>query len=61
MRAFVLVPALVVAATLVTGPALLQETGPSGPGGYDVVEGWLQPFADDGFAFIAGGAGFEAV
>ena len=51
MRAFVLVPALVVAATLVTGPALLQETGPSGPGGYDVVEGWLQPFADDGFAF----------
>ena len=29
----------------------VQETGPSGPGGYDVVEGWLQPFADDGFAF----------
>jgi DNA-binding beta-propeller fold protein YncE len=33
------------------GAASSQDIGPTGPSPYDVVEGWLQPFANTGFAF----------
>ena len=34
-----------------SGPANAQELGPTGPSPYEVVEGWLKPFAAPGFAF----------
>ncbi|MCE2540005.1 MAG: hypothetical protein J4G16_06345 [Acidobacteria bacterium] len=47
MRKFLLVIAVVVASGLFAGPALLEQT--SGP--YEAVDGWLKPFAEDGYAF----------
>ena len=47
MRKSLLVIAVVVASGLFTGPALLEQV--SGP--YEAVDGWLQPFAEDGYAF----------
>ena len=38
-------------AVLVCGPASSQDSGPTGPSPYDIVEGWQQPFAKQGFAF----------
>lgn len=32
-------------------PVLSQDLGPIGSSPYDVVEGWLKPYADEGFAF----------
>ena len=49
MRTSVFVPAIIIAAGLVAGPAALQEV--VGPSPYDVVEGWLKPFAEPGHAF----------
>ena len=49
MRTSVFVLAIIVAAGLVAGPASLQEV--VGPSPYDVVEGWLKPFAEPGYAF----------
>ena len=48
MRTFAFGFAIVVAVGLTTAPASLQEviTSP-----YDVVDGWMTPFADDGYAF----------
>ena len=51
MRTAVLVPALVVTASLLADHALLQEPGATGPSPYDVVDGWLKPFASEGFAW----------
>ena len=51
MRASVLALAVVVAGGLFAAPASLQDLGPVGPSQYEAVEGWLKPFADDGFAF----------
>ena len=51
MRISVLVLAVVVAAGLLTGPVSLQDLGPTGPGPYDVVDGWMKPFASEGFAW----------
>ena len=51
MRTSVLVFAIVVVAGLVASPALLQESGPTGPSPYDVVNEWMTPFADDGYAW----------
>ncbi len=34
-----------------SGPTSSQDLGPIGPSPYEIVEGWLQPFSDDGFAF----------
>ena len=36
---------------LLFGPASSQDLGPIGPSPYDIVEGWHQPFAKQGFAF----------
>ena len=47
MRKSLLVIAVTVASGLFSGPALLEQA--SGP--YEAVDGWLQPFADDGYAF----------
>ena len=51
MRTAVLVPALVVTASLFADHAWLQEPGATGPSPYDVVDGWLKPFASEGFAW----------
>ena len=51
MRVSVLVLAVVVAAGLLTGPVSLQDLGPTGPSPYDVVGGWMKPFASEGFAW----------
>ena len=51
MRISVLVLAVVVAAGLLTGPVSLQDVGPTGPSPYDVVDGWMKPFASEGFAW----------
>ena len=51
MRKSVLVLVAVVAGGLCAAPALLQDLGPRGPSPYEVVDGWLKPFADDGFAW----------
>jgi hypothetical protein len=40
-----------VLALLLTGPASAQNSGPTGPSPYVVVEAWHQPFAKQGFAF----------
>ncbi len=44
---------------LVVGPASSQEAGPNGRSPYDITEGWLQPFADEGFA-LGGNSGVFA-
>ena len=49
MRTSVFVLAIIVAAGLGAGPVSLQEV--VGPSPYDVVEGWLKPFAEPGHAF----------
>ena len=51
MRKPVLVLVAVVGGGLCAAPALLQDLGPRGPSPYEVVDGWLKPFADDGFAW----------
>ena len=51
MRISVLVLAVVAAAGLLTGPVSLQDLGPTGPSPYDVVDGWMKPFASEGFAW----------
>ncbi len=38
-------------ASLAGLPVVAQDVGPTGPSPYDVVEGWLKPFAAPGFAF----------
>ncbi len=47
MRKFLLVAAVVVVSGLFSGPVLLEQA--SGP--YEAVDGWLKPFAEDGYAF----------
>ncbi len=51
MRTSVLVLAVVVAAGSLAGPVSLQDLGPMGPSPYDVVDDWMTPFAEDGFAW----------
>ena len=51
MRTSVLVFAAVVVGGLLAGPVSLQDLGSTGPSPYEVVDRWLKPFADDGFAF----------
>lgn len=36
---------------LFAAPAAQQDPGPAGPSPYDVVEDWMTPFAEDGYAF----------
>ena len=43
--------AVLVLAGLTPWPVSSQDLGPVGPSPYDVVEGWLKPYADEGFAF----------
>ncbi len=38
-------------AALLSGPVSSQDSGPTGPSPYDIVEGWHKPFAKQGFAF----------
>ena len=51
MRMSVLVLVAVVAGGVLTGPARLQDLGPTGPSPYEAVDGWPKPFADPGFAW----------
>jgi hypothetical protein len=51
MRTSVLVVVALVAGGWLAGPAFLQSLGPTGPSPYEVVENWVTPFADEGFAF----------
>ena len=51
MRVSILVLAVVVFSGLPAGPASSQDFGPVGPSPYDIVEGWVTPFAGEGFAF----------
>ena len=51
VRSFILAVPLLVLTGLAGEPATAQELGPSGPSPYEVVEGWLKPFAAPGFAF----------
>ena len=57
MRRSLLVFAVVVAVGLIGTPALMQDI-PSGPSPYDVVDGWLKPFAASGYSFGATSAVF---
>ncbi len=57
MRRSLLVFAVVVAVGLIGTPALMQDM-PSGPSPYDVVDGWLKPFAASGYSFGATSAVF---
>ena len=36
---------------LLTGAVSSQDLGPIGPSPYDIVDGWLKPYAAEGFAF----------
>jgi len=49
MRTSVLVVAVIVATGLLAGPASLQESAIDSP--YDVVDGWMKPFATAGHAW----------
>ncbi|MDP6582675.1 MAG: hypothetical protein QF681_18640, partial [Vicinamibacterales bacterium] len=51
MRNAVLALVAVVVGGLLIAPASLQDLGPTGPAPYEVVEGWMTPFAGDGFAW----------
>ena len=53
--------ALALAAVMMVFPdrASLQDLGPTGPSPYEVVDGWLQPFASEGFA-LGGNSGVFA-
>ena len=57
MHKVFLVLSVVVASGLVVAPALMQDM-PSGPSPYDVVDGWLKPFASSGHSFGATSAVF---
>ena len=50
MHKVFLVLSVVVASGLVVAPALMQDM-PSVPSPYDVVDGWLKPFASSGYSF----------
>ena len=51
MRRFVLSLAAIAAASLLAAPASLQEREVTGSSPYDVVDGWMQPFAAAGYAW----------
>lgn len=51
MRKSVLVLVAVAVSGLLAGPASSQDLGATGPGPYEAVDGWLKPFAGDGFAW----------
>ena len=51
MRTPALVLVAVVAAGLFAGAASLQERAVSGPSPYDIVDGWMKPFASAGYAW----------
>ena len=51
MRRYVLSLAAIAAASLLAAPASLQEREVAGSSPYDVVDGWMQPFAAAGHAW----------
>ena len=51
MRRSVLVLAVVVGAGLLAGPLALQERLVVGENPYNVVDNWMKPFADSGYAW----------
>ena len=53
MRRSVLILAVVVGAGLLTGPVALQERLVVGESPYNVVDNWMKPFAENGFAWGA--------
>ncbi len=59
MRSSIRVVVVVVFLGVSGGWVSAQEGGPIGPSPYDVVEGWLKPFAGEGFA-LGGNSGVFA-
>ena len=59
MRVSALALALVAVMMVFPDRASLQDLGPTGPSPYEVVNGWLQPFASEGFA-LGGNSGVFA-
>ena len=59
MRSSIRVVVVVVFLGVSGGLVSAQEGGPIGPSPYDVVEGWLKPFAGEGFA-LGGNSGVFA-
>ena len=59
MRPSMRVVGIAVLVALSAGLVLSQDVGPTGPSPYDVVEGWLKPFAREGFA-LGGNSGVFA-
>ena len=59
MRLSIRAAGIAVLVGLSAGMVSSQDVGPTGPSPYDVTEGWLQPFADDGFA-LGGNSGVAA-
>ena len=51
MRTSILALAVIVAVALLPASASLQDLGPTGPSPYDVVDNWMTPFAEDGYAW----------
>ena len=59
MRLSVGVVGIAVCVGLSAGLVSSQDLGPTGPSPYDITEGWLQPFAAEGFA-LGGNSGVFA-
>ena len=57
MRNYVLIFVTVIASGLMAAPAVMQDM-PVGASPYDVVDGWLKPFASSGHSFGATSAVF---
>ena len=53
MRTIVLVLIVAAASGLLAAPVSLQDLGPMGPSPYDLVDDWMKPFAEDGYAWGA--------
>ena len=51
MRSSLLAFAAILSATLLTAPASLQEREVTGSNPYDVIDGWMKPFANTGYAW----------
>lgn len=53
MRIATLALVVTIAVGFLSAPVSLQEIGPMGPSPYDLVDGWMKPFSEDGYAWGA--------